>query len=144
MSFRQRSVVIYSSLLAIVSIAVVVFIIKSEKNEFETIEAAVPGWLSETGCAEINVVKPSRNTGFDKWIGPGATTAEINCEYVSGGLEYARFESILALNTALHLRPRGKRLCVAGRTLLEDELADEVEGPGRFIKMCHNLHGIRY
>jgi hypothetical protein len=148
MSFRQRSVILYTSLLAIVSIAVVVVIIKNKKDEFEKIEAAVPGWLGPTGCAEIDVVKPSRNTGFDRWIGSGATTAEINCEYVSGGLEYARFKSFSALDVALHLRPHRARVCVFGRTLLEEEEfgndAEELRNFRNFNVMCRNLHGTRY
>ncbi|MGH2853294.1 MAG: hypothetical protein ACRDLF_03770 [Solirubrobacteraceae bacterium] len=127
-----------------IAVIVLVVIIRNRKDEFERIEAAHPGWLSETGCAEIDVVKPSRNTGFDKWIGPGATTAEIICEYVSGGLEYARFKSIPALDAAVHLRPHRARLCVFGRTLLDEEFGDEGEDLRNFNKMCRNLRGIRY
>jgi hypothetical protein len=121
----------------------VVLIIKSKKNEFEKIEAAVPGWLGENGCVKIEVKSPSPDASFVKWIGPGATTAAINCEYVSGGLEYARFRSIAALDVALRLRPRKEKFCVIGRTLLEDELGGGSES-GHFNEMCRNLHGTRY
>jgi hypothetical protein len=144
MIMRKMRIIRIGLALAVVGIVVAVIIIKNEKSEFNKIEAAVPGWLSETGCAKIEIKKPSPNTSFVKWAGRGATTASIDCEYLSGSLEYARYGSMTTLHTALQLRPHGKRLCVAGRTLLEDELADEIEGPGRFIKMCHNLHGIRY
>jgi hypothetical protein len=50
MSFRQRSVILYVSLLAIGSITVVVFIIRNKKDEFEKIEAAVPGGLAQLGA----------------------------------------------------------------------------------------------
>lgn len=143
MSYKQRSIVIYSTILAIVIIAVVVHIIKSKKDAFEKIESAVPGWLSATGCVKIEIIKPSPNTSFVKWVGPRATTATIDCEYVSGFLDYARFGSMPALNNALRSRPRKERLCVAGLTLLEDALLDEEE-PNTFPIMCRNLHGRRY
>jgi hypothetical protein len=143
MSYRQRSVVIYSTVLAIAIIAVVVLIIKSKKDEFEKIEAAVPGWLSKTGCEKIEIKKPSSNTSFVKWVGPNATTATIDCEYVGGFLDYARFGSMSALNKALRSRPYKERLCVTGRTVLEDALLDEEE-PNNFNIMCHHLRGTRY
>src|SRR5580692_2602509 len=120
MSFRRRSVIIYAILLAVAGAAVVVFIIKNGKTEFDKIEAAVPGWLSKTGCAKIEIIRPSRDTSFVKWVGPNATTATIDCEYVSGFLDYARFGSMSALSKALHSRPHKERLCVTGRTVLED------------------------
>jgi hypothetical protein len=143
MSFRQRSVILYVSLLAIVSIVVVVLIVKNKKTEFDRIEAAVPGWLGENGCVKIEIKKPSPNASFVKWVGPNATTATIDCEYVSGFLHYARFGSMLALNKALRSRPHWERLCVTGRTVLGDALFDEEE-PNKFNIMCHNLHGRRY
>ncbi len=49
MSYKQRSVIVYSSLLVIVVIAVVVLTIKNQATEFDKIEAAVPGWLNRSG-----------------------------------------------------------------------------------------------
>lgn len=140
---RQGTVKI---VVAVVIIGVVVLVVnvRDKKNEFDRIEAAVPGWLSKTGCAKIEVEKPSPDTSFVKWAGRDASTATIDCEYVSGSLEYAKYGTTVALRDALRSRPSKARICVAGRTLLEDELADEVEGPGRFYKMCRNLHGTRY
>ncbi len=130
--------------IAIVAIAVTIIIIKTRKNEFDKIEAAVPGWLGSNGCAKIEVSKPSLNTAFVRWVGTSANTATIDCEYVSGFLDYARFSSSVTLNQALHLRPIPEKLCVTGRTALMDSLIDQAEGPGRFYKMCHNLHGTLY
>lgn len=144
MTRRKKTIATIVAALLVIGVVIAVVIIKSKRNEFEKIEAAVPGWLGENGCAEIDVKSPSRNTGFVKWIGPGATTAEINCEYVSGGLEYARFKSIPALDATLHLRPHRARLCVFGRTLLDEEFGDDTEDLRNFNGMCRNLHGVRY
>jgi hypothetical protein len=143
MSFRQRSIILYASLLAIASIAGVAFIIKNKKDEFEKIEAAVPGWLGETGCVKIEIKKPSPNMQFVKWAGPDATTATIDCEYVSGFLDYARFSSLEKRNSVLRSKPVPGKLCVVGRTVLKDALLDEEE-PNTFPIMCRNLHGVRY
>lgn len=143
MSYKQRSVVIYSTLLTVVIIVVVVLIVKSKKNEFEKIEAAVPGWLGEAGCAKIEIKNPSPNTSFIKWAGPDATTATIDCEYVSGFLDYARFSSLEKRNNVLRSKPVPGKLCVVGRTVLKDALLDEGE-PNTFPIMCRHLHGRRY
>ncbi|MGH2853295.1 MAG: hypothetical protein ACRDLF_03775 [Solirubrobacteraceae bacterium] len=128
----------------VIALIVLVVIIRNQKDEFEKIEAAVPGWLSDTGCAKIEIIKPSPNTGFVKWTGHDANTATIDCEYVGGFLKYARFKSIPALDAVLHLRPHRTSVCVFGKTLLAEEFGNEAKGLRNFDAMCRNLRGIRY
>lgn len=136
----------FKTLLVLVAVGAVVaiVIIKTRKNEFDKIEAAIPGWLGQGGCASIKIVKPSSDTGFTGWVGPSADTATISCEYLGGYLDYAKFSSSAALNRALHSRPIPERICVAAHTVLMNALMDESEGPGRFTKTCKSLHGILY
>ncbi|MGH2853297.1 MAG: hypothetical protein ACRDLF_03785 [Solirubrobacteraceae bacterium] len=139
----QSNIIKLVAALAAVGIVVSVIVIKSEKSEFDKIEAAVPGWLGENGCVKIEIKKPSSNARFVKWVGPNATTATFDCEYAGGFLDYARFPSLVARNNVLSSKSAPGKLCVVGRTVLMDALIDQDE-PKTFPAMCRNLHGRRY